>query len=211
MDIFEKSFQYGGTPVNAQDYLLSAYREPHRHYHNLDHIEQMLELVSQTLWWGDGQLQRKPTSVLLNAIWFHDCVYDPTAMDNEEQSAAMAALYLDQSISRDVQDLILLSKRHQFGTFSVPNIFVLADLVIFTKPLDVFSQYCFNVREEYRHVDDATYAKKRLTFLCGVRNRWGHGIRATCQYNLLQDRYDMSENFEQNMDWEIDRLFSLTV
>ena len=64
------------------DRLVAAYAEPHRHYHTLDHVAEVLRVA--------GRLPcRSPGAVAL-AVWFHDAVYDPRAGDNEERSADLA-------------------------------------------------------------------------------------------------------------------------
>ncbi len=60
--------------------LTRRYEEPHRRYHALPHIADMLHRGR------DLQLD----DVQVAAIWFHDAIYDPRALDNEAQSAALA-------------------------------------------------------------------------------------------------------------------------
>ncbi|KAH9600245.1 hypothetical protein LSM04_000369 [Trypanosoma melophagium] len=75
-------------------YILTRYTEPQRHYHTLEHLEEMLQQLTQY------QLeavvgQRIPNNVtntyrLLTmdlSILFHDVVYNPQCNDNEECSA----------------------------------------------------------------------------------------------------------------------------
>jgi predicted metal-dependent HD superfamily phosphohydrolase len=67
------------------DALVAAYSEPHRHYHNLEHLGEMFRVASRLATHSDD-----PVAVQL-AIWFHDAIYDPRAKDNEARSAAFAA------------------------------------------------------------------------------------------------------------------------
>lgn len=57
--------------------LSALYQEPHRHYHALTHIAASLRELDGT---GKG------TPELEGAIWFHDVIYDPTRVDNEDAS-----------------------------------------------------------------------------------------------------------------------------
>ena len=59
--------------------LAAAYDAPARHYHNLQHIENLLGRV-------EVHSLHDPVVVGL-AVWFHDVVYDPLRPDNEAQSA----------------------------------------------------------------------------------------------------------------------------
>jgi predicted metal-dependent HD superfamily phosphohydrolase len=70
--------------------LLPRYSEPHRHYHNVQHIEECLREFEF------GQhLAADPAAVEL-AILFHDAIYDPRRSDNEEQSAQLAIALLTE-------------------------------------------------------------------------------------------------------------------
>ena len=68
--------------------LPAAYLEPERHYHNVGHVEAMLN--------GMGQCRPllHDAEAVERAIWFHDVVYDARAGDNEERSAAFAGKLL---------------------------------------------------------------------------------------------------------------------
>ena len=76
------------------DTLLRAYQEPHRHYHTLSHICELLrDFDAQTQPWGH------PRAVEW-AIWFHDAVYETSAETytrNEETSALWAHQMLTPS------------------------------------------------------------------------------------------------------------------
>src|SRR5258705_10576692 len=71
------------APAGWYERLTTAYAEPHRHYHNQQHIAECLAEFDQA-----RHLAAQPAAVEL-ALWFHDAVYNPRARDNEEQSAAL--------------------------------------------------------------------------------------------------------------------------
>ena len=60
--------------------ILDKYNEPHRFYHNWDHIEYMINLCDRYKYTSED---------LLLAIIFHDIIYDPKENDNEEKSAEL--------------------------------------------------------------------------------------------------------------------------
>jgi predicted metal-dependent HD superfamily phosphohydrolase len=68
--------------------LVARWSQPHRHYHTLDHLAQVLSIVD-----AHAALADDAEAVRL-AAWFHDAVYDPRATDNEERSAALAVATL---------------------------------------------------------------------------------------------------------------------
>lgn len=88
--------------------LLAQYQSPTRHYHNLDHIADMLALLKELFEPGE-----KGVAVVL-ATWFHDVIYDSRKTDNEEQSVLFArdsldALKVDQELVQEVARLVRLT------------------------------------------------------------------------------------------------------
>jgi predicted metal-dependent HD superfamily phosphohydrolase len=63
--------------------LVQLYCEPHRHYHTLAHIRHCLREFDQA-----ASLMDHPDAVAM-ALWFHDAIYVPGAMDNERRSAGL--------------------------------------------------------------------------------------------------------------------------
>src|SRR4029079_14763196 len=57
--------------------LISAYREPHRRYHTLQHLAECIELFDRV-----GALAPHAAEVEVG-LWFHDAVYDVQRSDNE--------------------------------------------------------------------------------------------------------------------------------
>jgi len=80
-------------PADAGVYqrLLTAYAEPQRHYHSLQHLGECL-----THFQAVRHLAAHPGEVAL-ALWFHDAVYDPKGKDNEALSARWADEVLAQA------------------------------------------------------------------------------------------------------------------
>jgi len=60
--------------------VTEALNEPHRKYHNVDHVERMLNLAVE-----EGYDITKDTKIF-EAIVFHDVVYQPTSTLNEKMS-----------------------------------------------------------------------------------------------------------------------------
>ena len=68
--------------------LLGRWAEPHRAYHDLAHLDEVLTRVGLLAGEADD------ADAVRLAAWFHDAVYDPTAADNEERSAWLATTVL---------------------------------------------------------------------------------------------------------------------
>ncbi|MCP3939578.1 MAG: metal-dependent phosphohydrolase [Actinomycetia bacterium] len=147
--------------------------EPHRHYHDLSHLNSMLAHVS---WLADEHPELDDRVALELAVWFHDAIYDATASDNEQQSADLARRSLEGLIDRETIDetarLVLLTAGHAVESGdSVGSAMVDADLAILgASPRDYFA-YTEGVRLEYRHLDDDTFKQGRLVFLRSMLDR----------------------------------------
>jgi predicted metal-dependent HD superfamily phosphohydrolase len=145
--------------------LVAAYTKPERHYHNLQHIHQILTIIDRF-----GDRVQNYISVYLSA-WFHDFVYDPQVSDNENQSAnAAKELLLNIGISKDlidrVKQIILATQGHR-GDPNDPDlcIFLDADLAILgTTPVEYLA-YARSIRCEYSWVSDAAYQVGRIRVL----------------------------------------------
>ena len=105
---WDRMWQELGAP--APDGLLAqlrqAYREPQRHYHTLQHLDECLVLADAL-----RPNMERPAELEL-ALWFHDAVYDVHAHDNEARSArwaaeAMRAAGLDADAAPRVTKLIM--------------------------------------------------------------------------------------------------------
>ncbi|MBI4581456.1 MAG: metal-dependent phosphohydrolase [Planctomycetes bacterium] len=73
-----------GDVAGAGRDLLARYSEPHRRYHNCDHLADCLKVFDL-----HGSEADDPMAVEA-ALWFHDVVYRIGAADNESRSADLA-------------------------------------------------------------------------------------------------------------------------
>lgn len=139
--------------------LLARYDEPHRRYHNREHLTEVLAAVG--LLGGDRTVQL--------AAWFHDAVYDPRRADNEERSAALAVAMLTGSHdgrSAEVARLVSLTASHLPAPGDTRGDTLCdADLAILGAPDTRYQRYASEVRVEYGHVPDAEFARGRAAIL----------------------------------------------
>ena len=145
--------------------LVTAYTQPNRYYHNLNHIDRLLTTVAQF----NHQLQAPMTVEL--AVWFHDYIYNSQASDNEAQSAKAARVLLisigesTATIDR-VQQLILATQGHQIDANDVDMcIFLDADLAILGADPAAYQAYQQAIRQEYSWVSDSAYQIGRIQVL----------------------------------------------
>ncbi|HEY9652182.1 MAG TPA: hypothetical protein V6C95_16075 [Coleofasciculaceae cyanobacterium] len=145
--------------------LVTAYSSSTRYYHNLDHIQQILETVEQMR----SQAVNFPAIQL--AAWFHDVIYDSRANDNEEQSAAYAetslkALKLPITLIASVKFLILNTKTHQAQLDNIDSQILLdADLAILGASESNYKNYTQAIRQEYSWLPDEAFRTGRQQVL----------------------------------------------
>jgi predicted metal-dependent HD superfamily phosphohydrolase len=150
--------------------LLARYAEPHRGYHDLAHLDEVLRNVDLLGAAADD------TAVVRLAAWFHDAVYDPTAPDNEEASARLAAhvlaeLRVPDHVAGRVSDLVRLTAEHEPGDDRDGAVLCDADLAILASDGPRYTTYADGVRTEYKHLDDAAFAAGRARVLRSLLDR----------------------------------------
>ena len=145
----------------AFDTIIERYSEDSRAYHNLTHIQKMLEYVDTE----SGKLENAPQVVL--AVFFHDAIYDSHATDNEEKSAELVSkllepLGINQSDADTISQLVISTKLHQPILPGPDNqIFLDADLAILGASPEAYLKYTDAIREEYSWVPEEHYAERR--------------------------------------------------
>lgn len=147
-----------GIPVS----LLTNYSEPHRFYHNLDHISSMCEEANRR-----GVL----TDELLLSIFFHDIIYDPKATDNEEKSAELYRDISGHSFNSTIFQAILDTKTHKATSELSANLCDLDLQVLYGGFMD-FMDFENKIFKEYQWVDLTIYKKERIKILANL------GVRA---------------------------------
>lgn len=163
-----RRFGLSGEGVGWHQRLLTAYFEPQRAYHTLQHLEECLRCFDEAKATG---LIAQPDLIEM-ALWFHDAVYDPKGSENEEMSAQMALEALGESdLSREVARLILLTKSHQPGDGPDDAWIIDIDLAIFAQPLERVLEYERQIRAEYAWVPEEVYVEKRAEILRSFPNR----------------------------------------
>lgn len=155
-----------GSEMVLKD-LLERYREPHRAYHNLEHIVAMLDEL---------ELVNENNLAVALAIWFHDAVYDPKAKDNEEQSAKLAKdsikqIGLPDSLGKQVNDLVMSTKHTVVPVDYAAQVLVDIDLIILGKPEKEFDVYEAGIRKEYNWVSQIDFCLGRSKILQSFLDR----------------------------------------
>ena len=151
------------------DELTARYREPHRRYHTLEHIGEVVAVLARL---GGGD------AVDL-AAWFHDAVYDPRAGagESEQASALLATERLDalgapRGLVSEVARLVDMTAGHE----PTPDdhdgrALADADLAILGAAPARYERYRRDVRAEYAHVPDDAWRHGRADVLARFLTR----------------------------------------
>jgi predicted metal-dependent HD superfamily phosphohydrolase len=138
--------------------LQKAYTQKSRHYHNLNHLQEMMVCFEA----HREQLQF-PDEVLY-AIFYHDYIYKTTKKNNELRSAEYAVALLPKGASlnkKRVFDLILSTKDHQCSDNQDEKWLIDFDLKILAKDWNDYQVYAQQIRREYRIYPDFMYKPGR--------------------------------------------------
>ncbi len=144
--------------------LLAAWSEPHRRYHGVAHLRDVLAGVEEL-----ADLAEDADAVRL-AAWYHDCVYNGLP-DDEERSAVRAELDLSRlgvvgQLIDEVARLVRMTVSHDPAPGD-RNAEVLsdADLAALALPAESYRRNTAAIRAEYAHVPDDVFRKGRRLVL----------------------------------------------
>lgn len=159
--------------------LSTLYTQPHRHYHNLNHINECLveleNFHSKDFTYGDRR-------IVTRAIWYHDAVYNPYSKNNEVESAMLIQpnYWMDNN---EVRNAILATAKHmttqvikdkEGKEHPLPlatQVMLDIDLAGFGKPTQECLANGANIRKEYYKTNDREFAEGRLKFLRAIMQR----------------------------------------
>jgi predicted metal-dependent HD superfamily phosphohydrolase len=155
-----------------EDYNLECWNEiennyssKSRHYHNLEHLENMLSELNKI------QSEIKDLDCLLFAIYYHDIIYKPTKSNNEHQSALtfksrIAKTSFDKL--NECMSQIEATKEHKISNDYDTSILLDLDLSVLGKNPQEYKEYCESIRKEYQIYPDFMYRKGRKKVLKNI-------------------------------------------
>jgi predicted metal-dependent HD superfamily phosphohydrolase len=168
LDEFHRALiELGVSPLAAQKskgIIRKAYARPSRHYHNLDHLEN-LHAQLLPVW---NRLE-EPNAVVF-AIAYHDLIYNVRSTSNERRSAERAAeqlglMGIDARTIERCAAHILATAGHAQSEDPDTNLFTDADLSILGAPPEAYARYAEQVRKEYGIYPDLLYKPGRRKVL----------------------------------------------
>jgi predicted metal-dependent HD superfamily phosphohydrolase len=193
-------------PLAEQAMLTTLLSQPHRYYHNINHINFCLGELEKC------DVNHMTRRIVTYAIWYHDAVYNPYSVENELQSEEL--FYRQHRtptiFSFEEFDAIGRAVRatashttHQYLWDDYPTQLMLdIDLAGLGQSWENFDHNSEMIRLEYAHIDDETFTYNRIKFLGAIKSR------PTIYYT--KHFYDKYEAIAQsNVDIELKRLEAL--
>ena len=152
------------VPVSerAKGAVLNRLQEPHRRYHNLEHVLEMWR------WHREYSCGVVADAMVASFCLYHDAIYDPCAKDNERRSAD---LWLADAPSGHplVYEAILASASH-FKPHRSPAVewCLNLDLLRLGTANHEFTQHGLDIRAEYAHLSEHQWVKASSEFRAKV-------------------------------------------
>ena len=168
--------QLGGNvdaaAIAATD-LERRYREPHRRYHTLAHIEAVLDASAGLA--AEVGLSADERAIVALAACAHDIVYAALPGADERASAAWAreqltACGVPTSCREQVAAIVLATITHTADD-PVANVLLDADLAILAADAGDYASYVDGVRAEYAAVPDEDWRAGRAAVLARLLDR----------------------------------------
>lgn len=152
--------------------ILDIWNEPNRHWHNQNHLFDLLEQINRDF--DHGLISLTEKKKLQMVALFHDIVYDPSRTDNEEKSAEfMVSICEDKEILKDIYQAILDTKTHQSSS-PLSEKFNKYDMNIVERDYDSLLEWEEGIRKEYSLYSDEQYKEGRVKFLESLLDKYVH-------------------------------------
>jgi predicted metal-dependent HD superfamily phosphohydrolase len=167
--------------------LLSMWNESHRHYHNQNHLLDLISQINENK--SQFKSQKEYEKMILCAL-FHDCVYDPMRSDNEEKSAEFFENCCQEknSDTQQIKQMILDTKTHE-STTTLSEKFNHLDMNIVERDFEQLLEWETGIGQEYKAYGEM-YKVGRLHFLESLLDKYPHNTE-----NLLKLIDWVKENY----------------
>lgn len=159
-----------GTEIERRDdweKIEQAYIAPGRYYHNLQHVNHVINRISELLC-------NRTLETNINALWlaavYHDVIYVPGSKINELASASYAALDLGQKgfasgLTIEVMRLINATTHEEFNPEADTAEQLLLDADLYNLSTDRYQENAKNIRKEFSEVSDYDWTLGRYEWL----------------------------------------------
>ena len=152
--------------IEMGDNILALYNQPHRYYHNLDHIFYIFKLINKE------KLGIEDLFKLKVAALFHDVIYDPRSKTNEEDSAEYFKKiansnksWLSESDIEEISSMIMATKTHDVFNSHLEKLLCKFDLMGFEESFGIVMMNGDNIFKEYQFVEFSDFKQGRKQIL----------------------------------------------
>jgi predicted metal-dependent HD superfamily phosphohydrolase len=200
-DAFLKSLSNYTTNDRQQQTLWNeiekSYSKSDRHYHNLAHLESVLNELTI------HKAKFASWDAIVFAIVYHDIVYNTLKSNNEERSADVAIKVLTNiscpgNTIEQCGELIHATKKHQPADHET-NLFTDADLSILGSDSERYNDYVKKIRREYSIYPDLVYNPGRKKVLLHFLE-----MESIFKTKEFSDKYELSA--KANIQSELESL-----
>ena len=144
--------------------LLRRYAEPHRRYHTVEHLADVLARIDEL---ASG---REDLFLVRLAAWFHDAVYAiPVGQVSNEEASARLSIRTLSRVGLEQEDLTQVARMVRITETHVPGardregeLLCDADLAILAAEPVAYNRYVEQIREEYAEVPEEQFLAGRL-------------------------------------------------
>ena len=159
--------------------ILSMWNESHRSYHNLNHLNDLINQINE----NKSKYSEKEYEKLILTALFHDVVYDPASQTNEEDSANFLIECTVDKTNIDILDVkqMILDTKTYNSTTNLSESFNKYDMNIVERDFDQLLEWERGISEEYSIYSKEEYKMGRLKFLESLLDKYTHNTE-----NLLK-------------------------
>ncbi len=178
--------------------LTGYYEGKDRHYHNLAHIQSLLQHTFEHRSLIDD------FDGFCFAVFYHDSIYNVKKKDNEEKSAQLAHECLlklncnEKTIARCTQ-LISASKNHALSEDEDTRLFLDFDLSMLGACRKKYEAYTQQIRREYSFYPDLLYKPGRKKVI-------KHFLSKPGIYQTKTIKEKLEKQAQMNLEWELGSL-----
>ena len=152
--------------------LLSMWNESHRSYHNLNHLNDLINQINE----DKSKYSEKDYDTLILTALFHDVVYDPSSDINEEKSAEFFIECCVNKTNSDIlgiKQMILDTKSHTSSNM-LSEAFNSYDMNIVERNFKELLEWENGISEEFSIYPVEAYKEGRLKFLESLLDKYTH-------------------------------------
>lgn len=177
---------HGNKNLNWFEKLLGLHSQPHRFYHNTDHLIQCLSNM-ESLTKDKDELK-----ILTYITFFHDAIYNPQSKTNEEDSALLWREFVKEGkiseyINEVVFESILNTKNHNLKSkYPITEKFLDLDLSILGASETLFLAYEDGIRLEYGFVPEEIFSAERHKIMSAFKDPFKTPIAKTLWQKALE-------------------------